>query len=241
MKKIFKRAAATALVIGLVAGGMNYSTSTAEAISLGGVGKIIGVGGGGGADMNSANERMVETFSYSTALLQAAYENVQLATNDSIANKELITQEQAAKSAVKSTDGGIKMKNGAEQNKQEADNAKKYLADALASGDEEKLKKIDAFIKTANDQRLVSDVMAHVAYTQAGLIIAQNAKNVASGNLQGLGDMVDTAKQVQDLLKVRNELSTLLKTATEEYRKARGIKDPSKKEQKAAADKIEKG
>ena len=192
-------------------------------------------------DLNAAHQKMLENFYYSTALLVGAYQNVQMATNDSIANKSLITQEQVVKSAVKTNDAGLNMKNGAEKTKNDAENMKKYLSNALASGDEEKLKQIDTFIKTANDQRLLSDVMAGVSYTQITMIMASQIKGVASGNLEGLGNIITIAKETEQLLGIRKELSKSLKLATEEYRKARGIKDPSKKEQKAAADKIEKG
>ena len=239
MKKFFKKAATTALIFSFVVGGVNIPT--AQAFSLGDIGKIATGLLGGTTDINKANDRMLENFYYSTALLQAAYTNVKMATDDSIANKNLITQEQAVKSAVKTNDAGINMKNGAEQNKKDAENMKSYLSNALASGDEEKLKQIDSFIQTANSQRLLSDVMAGVAYAQTGMIIATQVKSVVSGNMGGIDNIIAVAKEVDGLLKIRNQLSSTLKTATEEYRKARGIKDPSKKEQKAAAAQIEKG
>ena len=172
MKKFFKKMVTAAVVVGVVGGGVCSPTASALGLGqiVGGLGGLLG--GGGGKDINSANDKMLQNFYYSTALLQAAYQNVKLATDDSIANKDLITQEQAAKSAVKNSDAGLNMKNGAEQNKKDAENIKKYLSDALASGDEEKLKQIDSFIKTANSQRLLSDVMAGVSYAQIGLITA---------------------------------------------------------------------
>ena len=72
------------------------------------------------------------------------------------------------------------------------------------------------------------------------MIIASQVKSVTSGNMAGINNIITVAKEVEGLLKVRKELSTTLKAATEEYRKARGIKDPSKKEQKAAAEQIAK-
>ncbi|MBR3050387.1 MAG: hypothetical protein IKN16_01580 [Selenomonadaceae bacterium] len=238
MKKFFKKVAATAVILGVIGGGV--SAPTAEAFNLGQIASsLLGVAGG---DINTANKRMLENFYYSTALLASAYTNVKVATDDSIANKNLITQEQAVKSAVKTSDAGLNMKNGAKQNKDDAENVKKYLSDALASGDEEKLKQIDEFIKTANNQRVLSDVMAGVSYTQIGFITAAQLKSVASGNVvEGIGNIIAIAQETDALLKIRNELSKSLKTATEEYRKARGIKDPSKKESKAAAAQIEKG
>ena len=238
MKKFFKRAVTAALIVGIV-GGVNAPTATA--FNLGQLaGGLLGVAGSG--DINTANKRMLENFYYSTALLAGAYQNVRMATDDSIANKNLITQEQAVKSAVKTSDAGLNMKNGAEQNKKDAENIKKYLSEALASGDEEKLRQIDSFIKTANTQRLLSDVMAGVSYTQIGFITAAQFKSIASGNVvEGISNIVSIAHETEALLKVRNDLSKSLKMATEEYRKARGIKDPSKKEQKVAAAEIEKG
>ena len=243
MKKFFKKFVTAAVVVGIVGGGVCAPTASALGLGqiVGGLGSLLGGGGGGGKDINSANDKMLQNFYYSTALLQAAYQNVKLATDDSIANKDLITQEQAAKSAVKSSDAGLNMKNGAEQNKKDAENIKKYLSDALASGDEEKLKQIDSFVKTANSQRLLSDVMAGVSYAQIGLITASQVSSIASGNLEGIGNIIAIAKETESLLKIRGDLSKSLKMATEEYRKARGIKDPSKKEQKAAAAAIEKG
>ena len=240
MKRFLKRAVTAALIVGIVGGGVN--APTASAFNLGQLASgLLGIAGSGG-DINTANQKMLENFYYSTALLASAYGNVKIATDDSIANKNLITQEQAVKSAVKTSDAGLNMKNGAEQNKNDAENVKKYLSDALASGDEEKLKQIDEFIKTANEQRLLSDVMAGVSYTQIGFITAAQVKSIASGNvIEGIGNIIAIAQETDALLKVRNELSKSLKMATEEYRKARGIKDPSKKEQKAAAAEIEKG
>lgn len=236
MRKLFKKAMATALIVGFVVGGVNIPT--AHALNLGQI--AAGLLGSTG-DINKANEKMLENFYYSMGLLSAAYQNLRIATDDSIANKQLITQEQAARSAVRSTDAGVQMRNGAEQSRNDAENIRTYLSAALASGDEERLKQIDSFVKTANNQRLLSDVMAGVSYTQAGMIILSQARSLAGGNLEGLGNIIVVAKEVEQLLKVRKELSKTLKDATEEYRKARGIKDPSKKEQKAAAEQIERG
>lgn len=247
MNKFFKRASAGLLAAIFAATTFTADVPTAQAFKLGdiadGLGDIIGIGGKGGksGDLTSSRDKMLENYYYSIALLDAAYQNVLTATDAGIANKNIISTEQAAKSAVKSNDAGTNMKNGADQKRQQAEAAKKALADAVASGDEEKLKQIDEFIKTANNQRLTSNVMAGVASAQAGMIIASSAKNIATGNLDNLGDIVNVAKDVEGVLKLRNEAAKLLDTATKEYRKTRGIKDPGKKEQKAAADAIEKG
>lgn len=243
MRNYFKKALATALIVGMVGG---ISSPTAQAINLGGIGDIVGIGGKSKSidmeGLESSHKSMLENLYYSTALLKAAYQNVQLATNDSIANKNAITAEQAAISAVKSSDAGLNMKNGAEQNKQDAENVKKYLSNALASGDEEKLKQIDELIKVANSERLISDTMAGVAGIQAGKIVKASLKSgLDPTNLSKLEPLVKTAKETESLLKVRTELSKALNTATQEYRKARGIKDPTKKESEAAAAQIEKG
>ena len=270
MKKFFRHMVAAALIVGIVAGGMN--PSTANAFSLGDigkgiekVGKEIGIDKIGKAkiDMSSigkaiglgdsnkvldmeglegSQKRMLENLYYSTALIQVAYQNVKIATDDSIANKNAITAEQAARSAVKSSDAGLKMKNGAEQRKKESEGMKKYLSSALTSGDEEKLRQIDNLIKVANSERLISDTMAGVAGVQALKVVkAGLMKGLDPTNLSNLEPLIKTAKEAQALLKVRSDLSKALSTATKEYRKARGIKDPSKKEQKVAANQIEKG
>lgn len=241
MKKFFKRAAAGLVAVGFATVTFTANIQTAQA---GGFGNILGTVGDAlgitAKDPQKAHDKMLENFYYSIALLDGAYKNISTATNDSIANKELITTQQVAQSAVKSNDAGINMKNGAAERKQQSEAAKKYLADALASGDEEKLKKIDEFVKTANSQRGLSDFMAGVASAQAGMIIASSIKNITSGNLSGLGNIIQVAKEVEGLLKIRSEGSKLLKEATNEYKKTRGIKDPSKKEQKKAADEIAK-
>ena len=244
MKKFFKRAMTAALIVGIVSGGLN--TPTAAAFNLGDVGKAVGLGSSKEEldmeGLQSDQKRMLENLYYSTALIKAAYQNVKIATDNSIANKSAITAEQAAKSAVKSSDAGLNMKNGAEQNKKDAEDMKKYLADALASGDEEKLKQIDDLIKVANGERLISDTMAGVAGVQAAKIVKSGLSGgLDPTNLAKLEPLIKTAKEAQDLLKTRSQLSKALSTATQDYRKARGIKDPSKKEQEAAAADIEKG
>ena len=244
MKKFFKKVAAVAGILGVI--GVGVSASTAEAFNLGDIGAAIGLGNSSQVlDMDgleSDQKRMLNNLYYSTALIQAAYQNVKIATDDSIANKSAITADQAAKSAVKSSDAGLNMKNGAEQNKQDAENMKKYLSNALASGDEEKLKQIDALIEVANTERLISDSMAGVAGVQAAKIVKTGLTNFKDPtNLAKLQPLIKTAKEAQALLKIRSQLSKVLNTATQEYRKARAIKDPSKKESEAAAAQIEKG
>ena len=242
MKKFFKRAAAGLVAVGFATVTFTANVQTAHAGF--GLGNVAGlVTGALGLNVNNpqqAHDKMIENFNYSISLLDTAYKNILTATDDSIANKDIIATNQVAKSALKAGDAGTNMKNGAEDDKQRAAKAKQYLADALASGDEEKLKKIDEFVKTANNQRSTSDFMAGVASTQAGIIIASSARNIASGNLSGLGDIITVAKEVQAALKLRSDRSKLLSEATKEYRKTRGIKDPSKKEQQAAADSITK-
>ena len=244
MKKFFKHMATAALIVGIVTGGV--TSSTTNAFGLGDVGKAVGLGDSSKAldmgGLESSQKRMLENLYYSTALIQAAYQNVKIATDDSIANKNAITAEQAAKSAVKSSDAGLQMKNGAEQSKKESEDMKKYLSNALASGDEEKLKQIDELIKVANSERLISDTMAGVAGVQAAKILKSGlTKGLDPTNLANLEPLIKTAKEAQALLKVRSQLSKALSTATQEYRKARSIKDPSKKESEAAANQIEKG
>ena len=240
MKNFAKKAVTGLLLFSMTAtAGLTADIKTAEALSLGDLGNFLGVGGK--QDLETSRERMFNNFYYSTALLLAAYQNIKFATDDSLANRDLITQEQATKSAVKSFDAGLNMKNGAEQNKADAENMKQKLSEALATGDEEKLKEIDRYIKEANNQRLLSDVMAGVSSVQITIIMAAKVKSVIGGNYGDISDIITIANDVSQMLKVRSELSKILKTSTQEYRKTRGIKDPNKKEQKAAADEIEKG
>lgn len=116
MKKFFKKVAATAVILGVIGGGV--SASRAEAFNLGDIGAAIGLGNSSQAldmeGLESDQKRMLNNLYYSTALIQAEYQNVKIATDDSIANKSAITADQAVKSAVKSSDAGLNMKNGAE-------------------------------------------------------------------------------------------------------------------------------
>lgn len=238
MKSVYKKFAAGLLIFSMATTSFVFNPPRAEAFDLGDLAKIFGVGGN---DLETSKNRMLKNFNYSTALLTAAYENVKLATDDSIANKEIITKERATRAALKTSDAGLHMKNGAGQNRRDAENMKKYLSNALAAGDEEKLKQIDSFIKVANEQRTLSDFMAGIAYTQIGLITVSKLTNLFSGNFKEFETIMAIAQETDQLLKVRGELSDLLNTATAEYRMARGIKDPSKEEQQKTADQIEKG
>ena len=245
MKRIGKKVAAGVLAMSLAAGGMMLPTSTAHALSLGSIGSALGGVAGGGVDvegLNSRQSRMLENLYYSVALLQAATENINIATNDSITNKNLITASAAAKSAQKSSDAGLNMKNGAEQTKKDMENAQSYLSTALNSGDEEKLKAIDSAVRVANTERLLSDTMGGVAAGEAIKIVASTLKALKNpGELAGKIDQFSkTAKETQALLKVRSELSKALSMATKDYRAKRGIKDPSKAEIKQTSDEIVK-
>ena len=238
MKNFSRKILAWLIVLNVTATNFAFAPSRAEAFSLGEWLDIFGVGN---RSFEDSKQRMIKNFQYSTALLSAAYENVRIATDDSIANKSIITQEQATRAALRSSDGGFQMRNGAAQNRRDAEHVKKYLSAALADGDEAKLKRIDSFIETANNQRNLSDFMAGIAYTQIGLIAASKVSGAFSGNYREFGEIIALVEETQELLRVRGELSNLLKTATAEYRLNRGIKDPSKEEQKRTADKIEKG
>ena len=238
MKNFSKRLATWLIVICAATTSFAYNPPAAHAFNLGDLANIFGVGGN---DVEKSKQRMLKNFNYSTALLFAAYENVRIATDDSIAHKEIITQEQATRAAMRTSDGGLNMRNGAAQNRRDAEHIRKYLADALESGDEEKLKQIDAFIETANQQRTLSDIMASVAYTQIGLITISKVSNALSGRYNEINDIIALANETDNLLRVRGELSAQLKMATAEYRLHRGIKDPSKEEQQRTAEQIEKG
>lgn len=222
----------------IVAANFIFAPPRGEAFSLGEWIDILGIGN---RNLQDSKQRMIKNFNYSTAFLAAAYENVRIATDDTLANKELITQEQAMRAAFRTSDAGVQMRNGAAKNRRDAEHMKKYLSDALADGDEEKLKRIDSFIETANNQRTLSDFMAGIAYAQVGMIAASKISHALSGNYREFGEIIALAEETQELLRVRGELSNLLKTATAEYRLNRGIKDPSKEEQQKTADKIEKG
>ena len=225
------------VILSVVSGNLTVNQPRVEAMNLGDWARIFGVGN----DLERSKQRMLKNFNYSTALLTAAYENVRIATDDTIANKEIITQEQATRAALRTSDGGTRMRNGAEQNRRDAEHMRKYLSDALAAGDEEKLKRIDAFIETANNQRALSDFMAGIAYTQIGLITVSKVTGALSGNGGEIEELIALTQETESLLRVRSELSHLLKSVTAEYRLNRGIKEPSKEEQKSTADKIEKG
>lgn len=239
MKNFSRRILAGLLIFSVTTAGLTFNPPRAEAFGLGEWLDIFGIGKKN--DPVAAKQRMLKNFNYSTALLSAAYENVRIATDDTIANKALVTQEQATLAALRTSDSGVQMKNGAEHSRQSAEHMKKYLSDALADGDEEKLKRIDEFIKTANNQRNLSDFMASIAYAQIGLITVSKFTGALSGNYGEISEIIAIAEETDALLKVRGELSNLLKTATAEYRLNRGIKDPSREEQKRTADQIEKG
>ena len=166
--------------------------------------------------------------------MNAAFENCQFATNVSSVNSQLITTDAVTKSVVKSDMAeATKMKNAVDQAKKDKtiDIMKKNLAEALNSGDEAKLKRIDTFIKEVNRQRMLSDTLGAIALIQAGKIIVDTARGGLSlSNLNNIATFTKTAKQVQSLLKTRSQLSKLLSTATAEYKKTRSITDPSKAE-----------
>ena len=251
MKKIFKVTVAGLIAASVATTGLIVQSPTAEAgLGLGSIGKSIGdavTGGkGSGVDIEGLNHNqsnMLNHLYYSVALLNAAVENVKIATNDSITNKTAISAKAAALSAQKNSDAGLNMKNGAEQTKTDMSKSKEYLSEALKSGDEEKLKQIDAMIKEANSERLLSDTIGGYAGAEATKIVTSTLKALKNPGELGpqLNQLSKAAKETQNLLKVRNELSKALSDATKEYKSKRGIKDPSKDEQKKAAAEIEKG
>ena len=122
-----------------------------------------------------------------------------------------------------------------------AEAMKKSLADALASGDEAKLAQVDKAIKTANEQRMLSDALSAIALVQAAKIVKDTAKGGLSlSNVGNIAKFAKTAQQAQSLLKARNEFSKMMSEATADYKKARGIKDPTKAEIDAAKNKLGK-
>ena len=243
MKKISQKIAAGLLAVSVASTGLAVNIQTAEALNLGGaLGNIAGgiLGGGGAVDANSLGKSqtlLLANLSVSSALMNAAFQNCQLAVGESVANKSIIQTETITKGLNKSDMAeATKLKNAAEKAEKDktADTMKSNLKAALESGDEAKLKQIDGFIKTANQQRMISDSLGAIAVVQAGKIIADTLKGGA--NISNLSKFVDTAKQAKSLLDTRSKFSKMLSTATAEYKKTRGIKDPSKNDIKAASD-----
>ena len=245
MKGVSKKIGIFFLVLTVAVTTFSVNPKPAQAFDLGDIGEIIGglIGGGGGRhgrrgsvdrySLERNREKLINNLYYSTALLNAAYENVRIATDETILNRHAITVDVVAKSAVRADDAGIQMRNGADEFARSADAKRQYLSEALASGDEEKLREIDALIDAANHQRAVSDSIGVIAGLQAVMIL----KDVFSGgfeNMAALSTFIQTAQDAQSILKARSKLSKLIKNVTKEYRENRGQKDPDKKAIKKA-------
>lgn len=241
MKNLAKKIATGFLAVTVITTGLTANISTVEAFGLGDItGAIFGGGGnsGGGSvnvdGLTKQHDNLISNLAISTALMNAAFQNCQYATGETIENRHLIITETVTKSVVK-TDlaEATKMKDAANKAKKDktADTIKKNLDAALSSGDEAKLKEIDDYIKAANEQRLLSDALGAVALVQAGIIIKETAQGGLSlANVTNIVKFANTAKQVESLLKTRNQFSKMLSEATAVYKQNRGIKDPTKAE-----------
>ncbi len=239
MKKITKKLAAGLLAVSVATTGLAVNFSTAEAGLLGGLGDVVGGGKSGGSSvdvsgLNKSQTLLLANLAVSAGLMQTAFSNAENAKLETIENAELITTDVARKSFA-TNDLGVatKMKEAANKADKEktADSIKQNLAAAMQSGDEAKLKQIDKFIKSANEQRMLSDTLSVVAGVQAAKIIADTAKGGLSlSNAGNIVKFAKTAQQAQSLLKVRSTFSKSLSAATAEYKKNRGLKDPSKAE-----------
>ena len=248
MKGVSKKAGIFFLALTVAVTTFSVNPKPAAAFNLGDLGNILGglLGGGGGGgrgrkgyvDRNALErnrEKLINNLYYSTALLNAAYENVRIATDETILNRHAITVDVVAKSAMRTGDAGIQMRNGAEDFQRSADAKRQYLSEALASGDEEKLREIDALIEAANKQRAVSDSIGAVAGLQAVLILKDVfGGGVSLDNMNNLSTFIQTAQEAQSILKARSKLSKMIKSVTKEYRENRGQKDPDKKAIKEA-------
>lgn len=239
MKKVSKKLAAGLLAVSIATTGLTANFTTAEAFGLGDVlGGVLGGGGGGGAvdeaGLTKQQNNLLSNLAVSTAVMNAAYQNAQIASGETRANSQLIATEAVTRSVVKTDmSEATKMKDAVAKAKKDKtdETIKKNLSAALTEADETKLKEIDSYIKTANQQRMLSDALGVLAVYQAGVIVKETAKGGLSlANAGNIIKFAQTAKQVQSYLKVRSQLSKMLSDATKDYKAARGIKDPSKAE-----------
>ena len=261
MNKIAKKIAAGLLAVSVATTGLTFDIQKAEAFNLGKIGKDIGkslenvgkgiggavggaVGGvlGGGKNggqvdvqgLRKSETLLLANLAVSAGLMNSALEQCKMATGQSAANAHLMQTNAVVRNLNKNDMGAaVNMKNAADKAKKDKVDVaiKNNLSAAITSGDEAKLKRIDSYIKNANQQRMISDALGAIAVVQAGKIISDTIKGGLSVNNAGnIVKFAKTAKEAQSLLSARSKLSKMLSTATAEYKKTRGIKDPTKAE-----------
>ena len=243
MKNLKKKLAAGLVAVSVATTGLTAYAPTAEAGLLGGIGDVAGavLGGGKGGDsaadvegLSKSQNALLLNLAISASLMNSSYQYCAFALGVLKENPNLPATEALVKSATATEDKmatATNLKKLSEQAKKDktAEAMKKSLADALASDDKEKLAQIDKAIKTANEQRMLSDALSAIALVQAAKIVKDTAKGGLSlSNAGNIAKFAKTAQQAQSLLKARNEFSKMMSDATADYKKARGIKDPSK-------------
>ena len=241
MKNLKKKLAAGLVAVSVATTGLTAYAPTAETGLLGGIGDVAGavLGGGKGGDsaadvegLTKSQNALLLNLAVSASLMDSARQYCEFAAGVSKDNPNLQATKTVVEQATSTEDKmglGIKFQNLSKQAKKDktAETVKKSLADVLESGDEEKLAQIDKAIKTANEQRMLSDALSAIALVQAAKIVKDTAKGGLSlSNAGNIAKFAKTAQQAQSLLKARNEFSKMMSEATADYKKARGIKDP---------------
>ena len=240
MKNLKKKLAAGLVAVSVATTGLTAYAPTAEAGLLDSVGSAV-LGGGKGGDSAADTESLTKSqnalllnLAVSASLMNSAWQYCEFASGAAKDNKELYATEavvKAATSAEDKTATATNLKKLGEKAKKDkaAESMKKSLADVLESGDPAKMEQVDKAIKTANEQRMLSDALSAIALVQAAKIVKDTAKGGLSlSNVGNIAKFAKTAQQAQSLLKARNEFSKMMSEATADYKKARGIKDPSK-------------
>lgn len=253
MRKNFRKSALAAMVAAAVAVG-SYTAipaTPAEAgFGLGDIGKIAGIGGGGQVDIEGLTGRqndLLTKLGYSTLALSMARDDIQEAvglgeaTEDLEAGQAILSNAQGDAGELTSfSKERLDSFGSKEDRKAKSAEIQGALQEVIDSGDEERLRNLDAVVKRAKTERLVSDGIVAAAAVDVVKIIKDAGSGIKSGGdlADQFQQIMDTAKAAQQLLKVRSDVSSMLKTATKNYEKTRKIGEPSKEEKKAAEQSI---
>ncbi len=202
--------------------------------------------------LTGRQNKMLSNLSRSTVLMLMSVNEMDKAFNLGLQTQNSEGAKAAMHSAVASGNSGemLNFSRGVMssfKDKEKCENIKKLIEEgcksALASGDEEKLKKLDSAIKNARIEKAASD--AFVAASAIDLIkIAKDATAGLKGQVElatQYQQILDTTKYAKEVMNMRGAVSKMLKVSTDNYSKTRKLEKPSKAAIKAAQNSVEKG
>ncbi len=201
--------------------------------SVGGaLGGALGLGGDADyGDLSGRQKQLLSNLTYSTALLAMATSEMNNALGLGLSLQGATSIENTAKAAKNSGNidsmlNSCNLTTSAFSDKNAVKNTEKSAVAAINGMDDAKREELKSIMRRIKTERLVADGFVAASALDAAKIVKGASSGLKNDPNKEFQRLIDTTKQAQSILKVRNSISGMLKNTLKAYEKTTPLGEP---------------